>query len=226
MADQEVHHDRSEYELTPTARRWWPKIVAICASLGAIYGAALGSALNTTAGAAEVIGAAAGIVAVLCGIPGARLGFFLGMLSLRERTESELLKRVRFGRLFVGTVAALGGAILGGYLGLMALAPLGAVILGAVAGWFFMRAILWRFFLRRILGGVVGLMLGAGLGATIAALEKDQAAALIGIAWGAGVGTVVGPLLFLAFIGTLCALPHTQDGERGNVVDATFRESD
>ena len=172
----------------------------------------LGSAIATSAGAANVIGAAAGIVAVLCSVPGARYGFFFGMMN-----------RVRFGRLFIGTIAAIVGAILGGYLGLMFVTPLGVVILGAVGGWFFMRAILWRFFLRRILGGFVGVVLGAGIGAMIAALQKDQAAALVGIAFGMGIGAVVGPLLFLLFIGTLTSLPHTHGNDRGNYIDATFR---
>ena len=175
----------------------------------------IGSAIATSAGAANVIGTAAGIVAVLLAIPGARYGFFFGMLN-----------RVRFGRLFIGTFAAIVGAILGGYLGLMAVTPFGAVILGAVGGWFFMRAILWRFFLRRILGGFVGVVFGAAIGAMIAALQKDQAAALVGIAWGVGIGAVVGPLLFLLFIGTLNSLPHTHGSSRRDAVDATFRRED
>ncbi len=212
MADQEFYHYLNDLQAKPKARRWWPKVIAIFAVLGGIYGAVLGSAIATSAGAANVIGAAAGIVAVLCSFPGARYGFFFGMMN-----------RVRFGRLFIGTIAAIVGAILGGYLGLMFVTPLGVVILGAVGGWFFMRAILWRFFLRRILGGFVGVVLGAGIGAMIAALQKDQAAALVGIAFGMGVGAVVGPLLFLLFIGTLTSLPHTHGNDRGNYIDATFR---
>jgi hypothetical protein len=123
----------------------------------------------------------------------------------------------------MGTTAAIAGAIVGGYLGLMAVTPLGAVLLGAVGGWFFMRAILWRYFLRRILGGFVGVVLGAGLGAMIVALQKNQAAALVGIAWGVGIGAIIGPLLFLLFVGTLRSLPHAHGNDRGNVVDATFR---
>ena len=211
MANQAVQDYISELQAGPKPRRWWPKAIAICALLGAIYGAAAGSTISTTAGAADVIGTVAVIVAVLCGAPGARYGFLLGML-----------KRVRFGRLFLGTVAAIGGAILGGYLGVMAMTPLGAVVLGALGGWFFMRAILRRFFFRRLLGGLVGVVLGACIGTIIAAVQKDQAAALAGIAWGAGMGAVGGPLLFLSFMVFLRSLPHAHGSDRGNYIDATF----
>jgi len=212
MADQEFYHYLNDLQARSKARRWWTKALVVCAVMGGIYGAIIGSAIATSAGAADVIGAAAGIVAFLLAIPGARYGFFFGMVN-----------RVRFGRLFIGTIAAIVGAILGGYLGLMFVTPLGVVILGAVGGWFFMRAILWRFFLRRILGGFVGVVLGAGLGAMIAALQKDQAAALVGIAWGTGIGAVVAPMLLLSIIGTLNSLPHTHGNDRGTYIDATFR---
>jgi hypothetical protein len=215
MADQEFYHYLNDLQTRPKARRWWPKALVVCAVLGGIYGAVIGSAIATSAGAANVIGAAAGIVALLLAFPGARYGFFFGTLN-----------RVHFGRLFVGSIAAIVGAILGGYLGLLAVTPLGLVILGAVGGWFFMQAILWRFFLRRILGGFVGVVLGAGIGAMIAALQKDQSAALVGIGFGVGIGAVVGPLLFLLFIGTLRSLPRRHDGDRGNVVDATFQREE
>jgi hypothetical protein len=215
MADQEFGHYLNDLQTQSKARRWWTKALVVCAILGGIYGAMTGSAIATSAGAANVIGTAAGIVAVLLAFPGARYGFFFGMMN-----------RVRFGRSYIGSVAAIVGAILGGYLGLMAVTPLGMVILGAVSGWLFMRAILWRFFLRRILGGFVGIVLGAGIAAMIAALQKDQAAALVGIAWGAGIGAIVGPLLLLLFIGTLNSLPHTHVGGRRNVVDASFRSED
>ena len=212
MANQEFYNYLNEFETRSHNRRWWPKVMAVCAVLGAFYGAVIGSAIATSAEAANVIGTISAVVAVLCAFPGAKYGFFFGMLN-----------RIRFGRLFIGTIAAIVGAILGGYLGLMFVTPLGLVILGAVGGWFFMRAILWRFFLRRILGGFLGVVFGAGIGAMIAALQKDQAAALVGIAWGAGIGAIVGPLLFLLFIATLNSLPHTHGNDRGNYVDATFR---
>jgi hypothetical protein len=212
MADQEFYHYLNDLQAQSKARRWWTKALVVCAVLGGIYGAMIGSAIAASAGAANVIGTAAGVVAVLLAFPGARYGFFFGMVN-----------RVRFGRLFIGTIAAIVGAILGGYLGLMFVTPLGMVILGAVGGWFFMRAILWRFFLRRILGGFVGVVLGAGIGAMIAAFQKDQAAALVGIAWGAGIGAVVGPLLLLMVIGALNSLPHTRGNGRGTYIDATFR---
>ena len=212
MADQEFYHYLNDLQARAKARRWWAKALVVCAVLGGIYGAMIGSAIAASVGAASVIETAAGIAAVLLAVPGTRYGFFFGMVN-----------RVRFGRLFIGTIAAIVGAILGGYLGLMFVTPLGVVILGAIGGWFFMQAILWRFFSRRILGGFVGVVLGAGIGAMIAALQKDQAAALVGAAWGAGIGAVAGPLLFLLLIATLNSLPHAHGNGRGTYIDATFR---
>ena len=73
-----------------------------------------------------------------------------------------MVNRIRFGQLFVGTIAAIVGAILGGYLGLLAVTPFGMVILGAVGGWLVAQAVLFRrgFLMRRILGGFGGVLLG------------------------------------------------------------------
>jgi hypothetical protein len=87
MPDQDFDYRLNEFQARPNARRWWPKAIAACAVIGGIYGAAIGSPISTTAGAAEVIGIVAVIVAVLCGVPGARFGLFLGILN-----------RWRFGR--------------------------------------------------------------------------------------------------------------------------------
>lgn len=188
MSDQEVYYYLNESRARITARRWWPKTIAICAIIGGIYGAAIGSAINTTDGAARVIGVAAAVMALIFGIPLARYGFLFGMVN-----------RIPFGRLFVRAVAAIGGAIFGGFLGIIAVMPLGA-ILGALGGWFFTRAISQRGFLRILLGRVSGIVLGACLGATLLAFLRDQTAALVGIAWGMGIGGVVGLLLLHWFI--------------------------
>jgi hypothetical protein len=192
MANQGFYYDLNEFQTTRTPGRWWPKAIAILALCGGIYGAAIGSAISTTAGAAEVIGIVAILMAMLCGVPGARFGFFLGILN-----------RVRFGRLFLGMFAAMGGAIIGGFLGLMTVIPLGA-ILGAVAGWFFTQAILRGFF-KRLFGGFVGLVLGACIGATVLAIQRDHA--FVGIAWGLGIGGIGGPLPLLLFAKMMDALP-------------------
>ena len=131
MADQEFYGYLNDLQARSKARRWWTKALVVCAVLGGIYGAMIGSAIATSTGAANVIGATVGTVAFLLAFPGARYGFFFGMVN-----------HVRFGRLFIGTIAAIVGAILGGYLGLMFVTPLGVVILGAVGGSFFMQAIL------------------------------------------------------------------------------------
>jgi hypothetical protein len=61
--DPKVYNYLNDLQARPKARRWWPKAIAMCAALGGFYGATLGSAISTTSGAADVIGAAAGIVA-------------------------------------------------------------------------------------------------------------------------------------------------------------------
>ena len=123
MADQEFYHYLNDLQARSKARRW-PKVSAICAVLGAIYGAALVSAISKSAGAAVVIGTTAGIVALICGLQRPRFGVFLGAVA-----------RVRYGGLIFSTFSAIGGAIFGGFLGLMAVMPLGIVIVGAVGGW-------------------------------------------------------------------------------------------
>jgi hypothetical protein len=155
-----------------------------------------------------MLGVAAGIMALICGLPGARYGFFFGMVN-----------RIRLGRLFVGSAAAIGGALLGGFFGIVAVMPFGA-ILGAVGGWFSTRALLRRGSFKRLLGGFVGIVLGAYIGAIVLALRHDQAAALVGIAWGLGTGAVVGPLLFLLLITILNSLPRWRRRE-GTVIETT-----
>ena len=213
MAQHQFDHYLNEFQARPKPRRWWPKTLAICAILGGIYGAAIGSVISTSAGATNVIGIAAGILAFLFAFPGARYGFFFGMVN-----------RVRFGQLFVGTIAAIVGAILGGYLGFLAVTPFGMVLLGAVGGWFVAQAVLFRrgFLLRRLLGGLGGVLLGTCVGAVIVALQKDQGAALVGIAWGVGIGAVVGPLLLLLFIGALNSLLHTHASDGGELSRCDF----
>lgn len=206
MGDHRFYYDLSEFQATGITRRWWPKAIATCAVLGGIYGAAVGSTISTTLGAVNVIGGVAALMAVLCGVPGVRLGRFIGILG-----------RARFGRFFPGVFAAAGGAILGGFLGFLAMAPLGT-ILGAVGGWLLAPAIL-RHSVFAILGGrLLGLVLGACLGATLLALSQATSAALVGIAWGLGIGVVVGPLLLLLFVKMLDALAPSRY-PRGEIID-------
>ncbi|MEI8374076.1 MAG: hypothetical protein WCJ35_14725 [Planctomycetota bacterium] len=196
MDGQKYYHYLNEFQTRPKARRWWPKAIATLAVIGSIYGAAIGSATSTTNGAVDVIAVAAIIMALACGVPGSRYGFFFGIVN-----------RIRFGRLFVGTFAAMGGAILGGFLGIVVAMPLGAII-GAFGGWFFTRATFRRGLFLRLLGGFVSILLGSCIGATVLALQRDQAAALMGIAWGIGIGGIAAPLLLLLLIGTLNFLPR------------------
>ena len=176
MADQEFYYCLNQLQLRPGGRRWWFKAIAICAVLGGIYGASLGSAIGAVPGAADVIEITAGVMAVICGVPGARLGSLLGIVT-----------RNRFGRLFLGMFATIGGAILGGFLATMILLALGA-ILGAVGGWVLARTLLALRHgnLRRFLVGIVGAVLGMFIGAILWAVNLNQATALAGATLGLG----------------------------------------
>jgi len=163
-------------------------------------------------GAVDVIVFAAVAMALICGLPGARVGLFFGIIN-----------RARFGRRFIGIGAALGGALLGGFLATMVMLALGA-ILGSFCGWFFAQSLLTlrHGVLKRFLGGALGFVLGMFLGAILWAIRINQAAALTGAAWGFGIGAVVGALLWLLVLGSLLRLPRVHRNEGGNVVDATF----
>jgi hypothetical protein len=212
MADPELDYYLNQFQAKPRTPRWWPKVIAICALFGGIYGAAMGSAINTTAGTAEVIGIAAAVMALLCGVPGARFGLFFGILN-----------RARFARLLFGMLAAMGGAIFGGLLGVMAVMPLGAIV-GSLGGWFLGRTLLRRGFFRRLLGGFVGVVLGACIGTIVLALQRDHAAALVGIAWGLGSGAIVGPLPLLLFVKMMDSLAPRRQTE-DNVIDVKVMDA-
>jgi hypothetical protein len=220
MAYQEFHYDLNEFQTQLRGKRSLMRAFIVCAILGGIYGASLGSAIGAVPGAADVIEIAAGVMAVICGVPGARLGALLGLVTQN-----------RFGRLFLGMFAAIGGAILGGFLATMILLALGA-ILGAVGGWVLARAILAlrHSILRRFIVGIVGAVLGMFLGAILWAVNLNQAAALAGAAWGFGIGVVVGPLLLLMVVGAMNSLANTHISKRmesrRNVVDATFQRDE
>ncbi len=205
MADQEVLYVRNEFRVRLNSRRSF----AICAIIGGVYGAAIGSAINTTDHGADIIGIAAAVVAVLCGVPGARFGTLLGMVI-----------RTPFARLFLGLLAAMSGAVIGGFLGLVVVMPLGA-ILGAIGGWLFVGAILrgggW---LWRVQWQGLGFVLGACIGAIILALNQSPSAALVGIAWGLGVGIVVGPLPLLLFVKMMDSLVRQRHPE-SKIIDTT-----
>jgi hypothetical protein len=218
-ADDEVP-DREFADFPPPftpqkAGRSWLRPLAMCAGLGGIYGAALGAAIAVVPGAADVIGTAAIVLAFIGGVPVARSGFYFGMAN-----------RARFARAFIGAVAAICGAILGGFLATMILLALGA-IMGAVGGWFFLqgRTAVQHGILMKFLGGISGVVLGMFLGAILWAVRLSPSAAVAGAAWGLSIGAITGPLLFLLFLffqRTIRMAPHVQPGERPNCIDATF----
>jgi hypothetical protein len=208
MADLNLN----QFQARPKTRHWRAKAVTICAVAGGIYGAAIGPAISTTAVAVEVIGIAAAVMAVLCGVPGSRFGVFVGLLN-----------RVRFARLFVGALAAMGGAVIGGLLGVILVMPLGA-ILGAAGGWFIVEAILrgggW---LWRLQWQVLGLVLGACIGPTAIAVYHAPSAALVGVAWGFGIGAIVGPMPFLVFVKMMDSLVQRQHPQ-ATVIDVKVKD--
>ncbi len=185
------------------------KALAVCAVLGGIYGAAVGSAIGAVPGAAGIVEFAAGIMAVICAVPGARLGSFIGLVT-----------RNRFGKLFLTLFAAIGGALFGGFLATILLLAFGAT-LGAVGGWLLATGIiaLRHGVLRRFLVGVAGAVLGTFAGAILWAVNLHQNLALVGAAWGAGIGVLVGPLLLLMVIGALNSITKTHISRRMTNID-------
>ena len=191
------HRDTIPTDSTAAPKAKWTlrKAIVICVITGGAYGVAIGAILGTIAGSAKLIGSAAAIMAAICTVGGAQYGFFFGHVN-----------RLHFGRLFVGSVAAVLGAILGGFFGIVATMPLGAII-GAVGGGFFGRFVAQQNY--RFRNGLLGGFVGACLGALVLALRRNEVLALPGAIWGLGIGVVGGPILFLSFTGTLNSLPHT-----------------
>ena len=72
---------------TDWPQRWralkdiWGSMLLMAIVLGGIYGASVGSAIGAVPGAAEIIELAAGALALICAMPGARYGFFFGMVG-------------------------------------------------------------------------------------------------------------------------------------------------
>jgi len=213
MDSQNFEYYLDQIQLQRNARRWWAKAIVTCAVLGGVYGATLGVTIGAVPGAAAIIEIAAAAFAFLCSGPGAWYGSIFGIVN-----------RIRFGRYYVGMVAAIFGAIVGGFLATMLLMALGAIS-GAVVGWFVARAIA-RTPSARLLGGLAGVVLGTFVGVVLWAINLNRAGAFLGMAWGGGIGAVVGPLLLLMFIGMLNRLPPMQGGRRRTFIDATFHRED
>ena len=213
MAD---HDNLNEITIKLHGTRSLLKGLAVCAVLGGIYGATVGSAIGAVPGAAEIVEIAAGIMAVICGVPAARIGSFVGIIT-----------RNRFGKLFLAFFAAISGALLGAFLATVLLLAFGA-ILGAVGGWLLATTIiaLRHNVLRRFLAGVAGAVLGTFAGAILWALNLHQNAALAGAAWGAGIGVLVGPLFLLMVIGALNSITKTHISRRRTYIDAKFQPED
>jgi hypothetical protein len=192
------------------------KALAVCALLGGIYGAAVGSAVGAVPSAAGIIEIAAGITAVLFGIPGARLGSFIGIVTQN-----------RFGKLFLTLSAAIAGAMLGGFLATVLLLAFGA-LLGAVGGWILATGViaLRHDVVRRFFFGIAGAVIGTFVGAILWATHLNQNAALAGAAWGAGIGAIVAPLLLLIVHGALGSIVKTHANDRSTYIDTRFEPED
>jgi hypothetical protein len=203
MSDQKVKFIPRDFN-RPQASLGWPKAIAICASLGGLYGAATGSAVGAVPVGAEVIGIAASAMAVMC-----------GMFGMRFSLLFKIGVQARFNRYSSVAIGSLFGAILGCYLATMVLLALGA-ILGALFGWFL------AFPSRGLLGGFMGVFLGTFIGAIAWAARLNQPAALSGAAWGFVIGALVALLLFLVFLRTVRQLFGPRQSGMGNAIDTKF----
>jgi hypothetical protein len=208
----EEHDYVNEFTIKLHGTRSLLKALAVCALLGGIYTATVGSAIGAVQGAAGIIAIAAGIFAVPCGLTGARIGTFIGVVT-----------RNRFGQLFLALFAAIGGALLGGFLATVLLLAFGAV-LGSVGGWVLATGIiaLRHDVVRRFFLGIAGATLGTFVGAILWAIHLQQIAALAGAAWGAGVGAIVAPLLLLAVIAALNSFTKARKDHRATYIDTRF----
>jgi hypothetical protein len=192
------------------------KALAVCALLGGIYGATVGSAIGAVPGATGIIEIAAGVMALIFGVPGARIGSFIGIVTQN-----------RFGKLFLTLFAAIAGALLGGFFATVLLLAFGA-LLGAVGGWLLATGIiaLRHDVLRRFLFGIAGGIIGIFAGAILWAVNLHQNAALAGAACGAGIGAVVGPLVLLMVVGALNSITKIRANQRTDYIDARFQPED
>ena len=202
MVDHEDNYS-SIFKAKSNRRQAWLKALSVCAVMGSAYGAAMGAILFTKDGTAPLIGIAAVLMAVICAIPGTRYGFFFGYVN-----------RIQFGRSFVGTVAAIFGAVVGGFFGIVSTMPLGAII-GGAGGWFCGRSIAQHDY--RFRHGLLGVFLGACIGTVVLSLRQNEPAMLPGTIWGVGIGAIVGSLLFLLPIGILHSLPRMHRGDGGDI---------
>ena len=178
-------HFSHQAEPRPDAGRVLPKSVVACAVVGGVYGASLGSVIATNTTATIPIGVATGVLAVIGGLFAARIGRLVGVV-----------RRVRFARVVLGTVAAIVSAVVGGFPVVLAFAlPWSAV--GAIVGWLVgrYRARSWR----RTIAQALGALLGGCVGTIILSMQQDQTAARLGLLLGMGIGIVVGSLAPLMF---------------------------
>jgi hypothetical protein len=206
----EIHQEEPHVEPRPLTRRLWPKAVVVCAVIGGIYGATLGSVLATTAYAIAPIEIVATVSAVLGAFWASRIGSLFSILS-----------RVRFTRLFLTSFSAVIAALVGVFPVLMALAlpwSLGGAIVGWLAGRY--NAHSWR----RIAAEILGAVLGGCFGTVIFSMEQDQTVGRIGVLWGMGIGAVVGALLPLLFVKALNSFADEwiRMRERDGSADRTF----
>jgi hypothetical protein len=212
-----AQHDYiNEFSVKLHGARSLAKALAACAFLGGIYGAAVGSAIGAVPGAAGIIEIAAVTVAVLVGVPGARIGLLIGLVTQN-----------RFGKLFVALFAAIAGALIGAFFATVLLLAFGA-LLGAVGGWLLATGIiaLRHDVVRRFFLGIGGGIIGTFSGAILWAVHLHQDAALAGAAWGAGAGAVAGPVLLLMVIAVLNSFTKTHVSRPASYIDTRFEPED
>jgi hypothetical protein len=164
------------------------RIVLLWGLAGGFYGAAVGSLLASmeTARLGATIGG--GLLAITGAVAGAWYGFFVGQAN-----------RIRFGRLYVGSIGAVFGGLSGVFFGAAIPAYIGTVpgfLIGAIAG----QKVMPR---RPFLGTLLGVFVGVGIGALIAAFLHDGPLAMAGVRWGSLIGAAGGILLLAGLLVTM-----------------------
>lgn len=180
------------FDAQPSARQAYATGLLLCAALGSVYAAAIGAVIAVNGAAARPILVAAGA-----------LGLIGGVLGGRYRSLTGLTIRMRFGSLFMGFFAALGSAMIGAFLALVAFALTGAIP-GALGGWLAARYSVPP--KQGPIAKLLGVVVGACLGAIIACVQREQATAIRGMLGGLAIGAVAGPAVFFAFLKVLIAL--------------------
>jgi hypothetical protein len=167
-------------------------------------GAILGAVLRAVDGAIQAVAVGATILGLLGWLAGARFGWFLGTVN-----------RVRFGPFIGGLCGSIAGGLLGAFGGAAAftiiagyVGALIGMVVGAILGSY--RAGAGAGCIRPLLGAIGGALLGP----CVETIYRNPDAALVGAAYGAGVGAAAGTMLYLALVGIVASLSRNGSSTR------------